>query len=248
MAIFGMGVVELPLLEIQKKQLATHERLCQKTLLSGDYGVLMVVSITAAQYALADMTDDDKKTLAHMSQDTLKVVCVGQATAQVLQKAGFLVAIPSDFGYDETNEGMLKMAMIDTLSTEQVLIWKGVGGRTLLSDTLKKRGVQVDFVDWYERIAPHSLIDRIGRLRSVFCSNTVMLITSQAAFMNWKKAAMQVGVSLQSICYLALGDRLTQLVKAHVSSVWVGTVYDLKNETLRHALASFSFNPTAAIL
>ena len=48
------------------------------------------------------------------------------------------------------------MPEIDSLQAgDKLLVWRGLGGRRLLVNTLQARGVHIDSIAWYERIMPH---------------------------------------------------------------------------------------------
>ena len=85
------------------------------------------------------------------------LIAVGEATAAVLNEAKIKAA-----SYHvlqprvANNEGMLAMPEIDSLQAgDKLLVWRGLGGRRLLVNTLQARGVHIDSIAWYERIMPH---------------------------------------------------------------------------------------------
>lgn len=155
-------VVELPLLTLQPRQASRHDELLMQRWLRGAYAVTVVVSPTAAAMAIAywqqalqlndTVADADSaaKTIAAKSPPS-QIIAVGEATAAVLRKHGLTVAQP----LIANNEGMLQMPLIAGLkASDQVLMWRGLGGRRLLVETLRQRAINVDSIAWYERIWP----------------------------------------------------------------------------------------------
>lgn len=155
-------VVELPLLTLQPRQASRHDELLMQRWLRGAYAVTVVVSPTAAAMAIAywqqalqlndTVADADSaaKTIAAKSPPS-QIIAVGEATAAVLRKHGLTVAQP----LIANNEGMLQMPLIAALrASDQVLMWRGLGGRRLLVETLRQRAINVDSIAWYERIWP----------------------------------------------------------------------------------------------
>ncbi|MDO4426769.1 MAG: uroporphyrinogen-III synthase [Moraxella sp.] len=245
----GFYVHELPLLTLAPRTLSKAEAASLTALCEGVYRLLVVVSITAVEYALeamASLPEHKKAQLLHNNHTgRLSVVAVGKATAERLRQAGFVVAMPEIM----SNEGMCLMPEVMQLQAgDRTLFWRGVGGRRLLSDSLLARGVAVDGVAWYERMMPPSLVaDAVALAQSVNHApkvsfvmanqpqqaKAVMLITSQMAYEFWQIAAEQTGIDWRSFLYVALGDRLCALIKK--DAVVLG-VHDLDEWTLATVL------------
>lgn len=81
-----------------------------------------------------------------------RVGAVGQSTAQALAAAGLHVDIAptSDF----SSEGLLALPALQHVVGQHVVIFRGVGGREALADTLRQRGAQVDYAEVYRRVRP----------------------------------------------------------------------------------------------
>jgi uroporphyrinogen-III synthase len=79
------------------------------------------------------------------------VAAVGPASARALQAAGFADALTPDARFD--SEGLLALPQLNQVAGRRVVIFRGEGGRTLLSDTLAARGADVRAVACYRRVA-----------------------------------------------------------------------------------------------
>lgn len=94
----------------------------------------------------------------------VRVACVGNATADALERMGVDVDLVPVTG--TTSEALLAMeAFTDqAVSGRRVAIVKGEGGRGLLRDALVDRGAQVETIDVYRREPPRgdlpALLDR----------------------------------------------------------------------------------------
>ncbi|MDR5874231.1 uroporphyrinogen-III synthase [Halomonas gomseomensis] len=78
--------------------------------------------------------------------------CVGQATAAALHdRLGVRVHLPPATAGEDTSEALLRLASLQTLAHQRVLIVAGEGGRALLADTLAARGAQVTRLAVYRR-------------------------------------------------------------------------------------------------
>ena len=176
----GFSVVNIPMLALQPRTVSETDIDIMRQWLAGEYQALVIVSPTAAASGLAvwqqlrDLKDKDEpissnnKQLSNQessnSQSSVSVlkapsyiIAVGQATAAVL--AGECLPICYDVLQPTlaNNEGMLAMPEINLLQAgDKLLVWRGLGGRRLLVDTLQARGVHIDSIAWYERIMPEA--------------------------------------------------------------------------------------------
>ena len=83
---------------------------------------------------------------------TLKVAAVGKASALALQAEGVSVDI---FPQDEYNsEALLSLPAMQSVQGQNIVIFRGNGGREFLADTLRQRGAQVSYVECYRREKP----------------------------------------------------------------------------------------------
>ena len=170
----GLTVVEIPMLTLQSRPTTEQDMTLMRQWLAGDYKALVIVSPTAAASGLAvwqalederqaqnhdddDDNDGERKDIAiNALQAPSYLIAVGEATASVLNNAkieasNYQVLQP----HIANNEGMLAMPEIERLQAgDKLLVWRGLGGRRLLVDTLLARGVHIDSIAWYERIMP----------------------------------------------------------------------------------------------
>lgn len=155
-------VVELPLLTLQPRQASEQDDLLMQRWLRGAYAVTVVVSPTAAAMAIEywhqakqkmDLVAETVDVNIAVGPQPSHIIAVGDATAAVLRDHGLTVQQP----LIANNEGMLQMPLVSELkASDEVLMWRGLGGRRLLVDTLRQRGINVDSIAWYERIWPQA--------------------------------------------------------------------------------------------
>ena len=264
----GFTVVDMPMLALQTRTITAGDVDIMRAWLAGEYQALVMVSPTAAAAGLAlwqtlsmqpSYQNLDKELESFNSDAGLntdsnsepnlliapsQLIAVGTATAEVLQQAKFATA-----SYQvlqpiiANNEGMLAMPEIASLQAgDKLLIWRGLGGRRLLVDTLQARGVVIDSIAWYERTMPNAAAmnflqwwqqyssSKPAKSLSKTSSKNIVIISSGSAFENWQQvvsqAASQVLVTvthnstqansdipkLEDFVYVVLGVRLADML------------------------------------
>lgn len=113
-----------------------------------DVDVAIFVSRNAVRVAMDVITSPLKQTLAH-----LPIAAIGSSTAQTLAEQGLspsILPVSDKF----TSEALLASPDLQQIQDKRFIIFKGLGGRTLLADTLQSRGAKVSCCDLYERQLP----------------------------------------------------------------------------------------------
>lgn len=130
-----------PVMSIKPIEPGPAER--SQVLALDNYHAAIFISQNAVQYGLA-LIDQ----LWPQLPVGLHLMAIGKATAKALQNHGLVVQ--SATGAMDS-EALLALPELQQLSDQKVLIFKGVGGRGYLSDTLATRGAQVDECALYQR-------------------------------------------------------------------------------------------------
>lgn len=159
-AIVAMGgkVCELPLIEIEP---VTDSAACQKIknmILNLDhYYAAIFISTNAAKIGMQWIDKFWPQLPAGLT-----AYAVGPGTAQELKRFDWPVLM-SDKGV--TSEDLLALPGLRAVDGKKVALFRGVGGRELLAETLRERGATVDYLELYHRHTPdysqHVLIDLI---------------------------------------------------------------------------------------
>lgn len=85
--------------------------------------------------------------------DNVSIASIGSKTSRVLQQHNLHVGIEAP---EHNSESLLKMPEFQQpqIQNRKILIFRGIGGRALLGDTLKSRGAQVHYIETYKRELP----------------------------------------------------------------------------------------------
>lgn len=276
----GLTVVDIPMLALEACASSDTDMRLMRQWLAGEYQALVIVSPTAAASGLAiwqllererqtnSATDKEAKGTEGSSRllaAPSHLIAVGEATAAVLNEAklpfaSYQVLQPAI----ANNEGMLAMPAIDSLQAgDKLLVWRGLGGRRLLVDTLQARGVHIDSIAWYERKMPINAMAQYQQWLQDFNnknatigitvsqqSKPIVIVSSGTAFEHWESivqatktinlAAENQAMSantplkLSDFAYVVLGERLANMVAEKQLSYW--RVEDLAPETILTAI------------
>ncbi|MCP3672040.1 MAG: uroporphyrinogen-III synthase [Gammaproteobacteria bacterium] len=79
----------------------------------------------------------------------LPVAAVGKGSARVLAEMGITVDILPQQQFD--SEALLELPQLTRVAGKRIFILRGNGGRSLLGDTLRERGAEVEYVEVYTR-------------------------------------------------------------------------------------------------
>lgn len=214
----GHRVTPLPLLGFQTCELSPHDQ--AQLLALASYDAVIVVSPIAAELGLTHCTDV-LGDCAHVHW-----IAVGQATAALLRAAGLAPVVPQL----ETSEGVLALAEFQQLATAaRVMVWRGVGGRELITQTLLQHGTTLCSVALYARYLPPSSVQQWQQIDPQ--SIDVVLISSGEAWQNWQILAKNAA---QRPYFLLFGQRL-QADLAHLAAQIV-PINDLSPLTIVQAL------------
>jgi len=215
--VAGLIVVDMPMLTLRPRQTTDLDIALMHQWMAGEYKALVVVSPTAAasglvawqsldhkyeehEYKAEDSSDKYKQNLLEGLLLPSPLIAVGEATAaefsQVrIDTTDYQILQPET----ANNEGMLSMPEIDNLQAgDKLLIWRGLGGRRLLVDTLQARGVHIDSIAWYERTMPIDAMSEYQQWQQAFLTHSttsdialpkqskpIVVISSAAAFEHW---------------------------------------------------------------
>lgn len=253
----GYEVSDMPMLTLQSRATDERDIALMRNWIAGDYQALVIVSPTAAASGLAvwqrlNATENsgianrgNKGSAQPSSAAPSHLIAVGSATAQVFNEALLPVAEAQPIVLQPAvanNEGMLAMPEIEHLQAgDKLLVWRGLGGRRLLVDTLQARGVHIDSIAWYERTMPDTASTQYQQWLQRFSVNNnhvtqpkpIVIVSSGTAFEHW----IQVVDSGQTATPRINNSELT-INDASLSSIVSMTLADFRYVVLGARLAS----------
>jgi uroporphyrinogen-III synthase len=155
----------------------------------------------------------------------LRLAAVGRRTAESLLHHCGRVDIQAPPPYN--SEALLATAELQAVAGKRIVIFRGVGGRELLAETLRRRGAEIDYAEVYRRVKPvvklDDIVPRTGKI-------DIVMVTSQDGLQNLVEMAdmeqrrewllnLQLVVISPRVAQLAagLGFKHPALTAAHAS-------------------------------
>ncbi len=119
---------------------------------------------------------------------SLKFAAIGPVTAAELKSFGvneILTPLSQAQPGDESkvrfdSESLLALPEMHTIQGKKVLLFRGVGGRDVLAETLKARGATVTFAECYQRINPQTNCNILAQLWNEKKLHGVVVTSSEA--------------------------------------------------------------------
>lgn len=134
------------------------------------YDIVIFISANAVKYALPHWPNS--------LPTSLIVAAVGNKTAASLRAHNMAVDILPKQGFN--TESLLKSPLLHSVEGKQIAIIRGVGGRTLLANTLRQRGAKVTYIEAYQRVLPKQRLCSVN----IHLNCDIITITSQQSLRN----------------------------------------------------------------
>lgn len=112
----------------------------------------------------------------------LKFAAIGPTTAEALMRQGSAIGLKNvlvpDTRFD--SEALLNTPEMQAIFNQRVVIFRGVGGREVLAETLKKRGAHITFAESYHRINPQTDDTLLARAVKQQACHALIVTSSEA--------------------------------------------------------------------
>lgn len=173
-AITGLGgnVCELPLIEIEPvTETDACETIKSRILNLDHYYAAIFISTNAARMGMQWIDRYWPQLPVGLS-----AYAVGPGTADVLKEFDWPVFV-SDRGV--TSEDLLALPGLRQVDGKKIALFRGVGGRELLAETLRERGAAVDYLELYHRHTPDYSQDVLADLIQDQHVNAIVVSSAQ---------------------------------------------------------------------
>ena len=108
----------------------------------------------------------------------LKFAAIGPVTAAELNTFGIKQVLTPKERFD--SEALLALPEMQAMQGKKVVLFRGIGGRDVLADTLKLRGAQVTFAECYQRTNPQTNCDLLAKVYHEKKLHGIVVTSSEA--------------------------------------------------------------------
>ena len=144
----------------------------------------------------------------------LKIVAIGQSTADCLKRNGLDNVIYPDRGSD--SEALLALGVLQEklVHDKKIVIFRGNGGRETLAEVLRQRGAEVTYLEVYKRSKPRYEQEYLDTIINDF-NPDVIIITSNESLNNlFEIIKPQHRKFISNKIFLVMSKRIADLGKS----------------------------------
>jgi uroporphyrinogen-III synthase len=109
---------------------------------------------------------------------SLSFAAIGPVTANELNAFGVKKVLTPQERFD--SESLLALPEMQAMQGKKVMIFRGVGGREILAETLKSRGAEVVFAECYQRVNPQKSCQKLQVLWQKQQCHAIVVTSSEA--------------------------------------------------------------------
>lgn len=138
-----------------------------------DYDWAIFISTNAVQYAMPRL-------LRHWGRipAELRFAAIGPATAAELKKFGIGDTLVPNDRFD--SESLLALPEMHNVDSNNIMIFRGLGGREILGETLTNRGAHVEFAESYRRTNAQSDLHALDKYWKQNELDAIVVTSSEA--------------------------------------------------------------------
>ena len=140
-----------------------------------------IENIAQYDYAIFISTNAVRHAISHLPKGLpadLKIAAVGKKTAASLSTHDIAVSILPKHSFN--TEALLECHALQVVKDKNIAIFRGVGGRDLLADTLHQRGANVSYIEVYQRVLAKQALSSV----TIHQNCDIITVTSQQGLRN----------------------------------------------------------------
>lgn len=193
-----------PTIEILPSENLAHQQTCVELL--DKENIALFVSANAVKYS-----GELLRTYWPTQPTGLQIAAIGPATKEALSQLGYKVHIMPEKEF--SSEGLLAHPAFQDVFDTAITLFKGLGGREILTNTLQDRGALVRECICYERKMPQSDVDPLlaaleqGALQVAICTSGESLTNL------YKMVANHGAEALNRLQLLLMSERLVPVAR-----------------------------------
>jgi uroporphyrinogen-III synthase len=223
----GAKVVAIPLLAIEPLHEAAQRQKIDTQLRDLQHCQLAIfISQNAAEQTLQAMTERNLIWPAH-----IQVFAIGSATTAFLAEHGIAANSPLQMN----SEGLLALPALQNVNGQRCLIFRGLGGRETLAQTLRERGATVDYCELYRRQLPAEAAVQWANWVHDLQNRTAMICINSIETLKHLQAVDPAASTRDNLALIAPGERVARAATA-AGFAHIITANDATDNAMLHAI------------
>jgi uroporphyrinogen-III synthase len=187
----GGIAIEFPLIAVSA--LENYQAFEQQITQLDHTGWAIFISSNAVDFAMPRVL----KTYSQLPE-SLHFAAIGQQTANALNQYGVNKVLIPQNRYD--SETLLALPEMQNVTGNTIAIFRGVGGRELMAETLKARGAHVYFAESYQRVNPQKTTELLNSQWQQNKLDAVIVTSSEAMRYLLKMAENETWLQHVTLC------------------------------------------------
>ncbi len=151
--------------------------------------------------------------------EQLKLATVGLGSATLLET---LASRPVDIIPQNAyhSEGLLAHPALQNVDGQTITIFRGIGGRNLLAETLRERGAKVDYAEVYQRRCPQINLQQLAKMWQqqpidAICITSAEGLDNLVANISKKTAPEQLRAAILNCRLVIVNQRIESQLQQH---------------------------------
>ena len=201
----GANVIPIPLLSIEPLQEPEQrQRIDSQLHRLAEYQTAIFISQNAAEQTLLALAAREISW-----PDKIQTFAIGTATTAYLARHGIAATTPTHMN----SEGLLVLNGLQKIDGTSCLIFRGLGGRETLAETLRQRGAHVEYCELYRRQLPLDAAEQWSTWIAGQPDQPALLCINSIETLNHLLAIDHNVVSRNPFTLLVPGDRVAQAAR-----------------------------------
>jgi len=202
----GARVIPIPLLSIEAlREPEQLQRIDSQLHHLDHYQTAIFISQNAAEEALHALA-----TRNISWPDKIQTYAIGTATTAYLAKSGIVATTPSQMN----SEGLLALDSLQKIDGTRCLIFRGLGGRETLANTMRQRGAHVEYCELYRRQLPENAAEQWSSWLVDQSDQPVLLCINSIETLNHLLVIDPDAITRKTITLLVPGERVARAARA----------------------------------
>jgi uroporphyrinogen-III synthase len=202
----GATVIAIPLLAIEPlREPAQRQKIDTQLHDLPNCHMAIFISQNAAEQVLQALAERNLTWPSH-----IQAFAIGSATTAFLSEHGITAISPLQMN----SEGLLALPVLQNINKQRCIIFRGLGGRETLAQTLRERGAVVDYCELYRRELPAEAKQQWAKWMDKLQNQPALVCVNSVETLQHLQTADQRAISRDNLGLLVPGERVARAATA----------------------------------